>query len=144
MDSDLLLYQGIGDATGKIALAGSHASPKEIADVLHLHDIPMLNVEEGVLHLLTPTVVVGKCPLLHGRASKAMAFQICHGLTVTAGLLRRCLPVDALMITAAGMGQQATHQRRCLHAELLGSAALATVQKAVLTNVILRPWRDLG
>ena len=104
----------------------------------------MLNVKVGVFHLLAFTVVIGKRPVLHRWVSKAPAFQISHSLTVVVGLLLRRLPVDALLLTAAGMGQLTALQRRGLHAKLFRSAALAAVQKAILAGVILLPWRHLG
>ena len=65
-------------------------------------------------------------------------FQISHGLPVTAGLLLCRLPVKPLLLTAAGVGQQTALQRRGLHAKLFRSAALAAVQKPVLSGVVPR------
>ena len=81
---------------------------------------------------------MGERPASHSRVSEAPALQIGHGLKVTAGLLLRCLPVDALLLTAAGVGEQAALQRRGLHAKLFRGAALAAVQKPVLAGVVPR------
>ena len=137
-DGHLLLHQSVGDTTGEIAFASADTAPKQIADVFLLHGRPILDIEPGVFHLRTFPVVVGKYPIFHGGVSKAPALQFGHGLTVTAGLLLRCLPVDALLLTAAGVGEQAALQRRGLHAKLFRGAALAAVQKTVLAGVVSR------
>ena len=101
-DGNLFLHQRICDTSGKVAFPGANAPPQQIADILCEHCVPMLNIETGVFHLWAFAVVIGKCPVTHSRISEAPALQICHGLKVMAGLLLRCLPVDALLLTPAG------------------------------------------
>ena len=74
--------------------------------MLRQHGVPMLDIEMGVFHLRAFAVVIGKCPIAHSRIGEAPALQICHNLSVTAGLLLRCLPVNAFLLTLAGTGEQ--------------------------------------
>ena len=102
----------------------------------------MLDIEMGVFHLRAFAVVISERPLVHSRIGEAPALQICHNLTVTVGLLLRCLPVNAFLLTLAGTGEQPSLQRRLVHAKLLGSAALPAVQKPIRPGVV--SWLQLG
>lgn len=93
-------------SSGEIAFPCANAAPQQITDILRSHSLPILDIEMGVLHLRTFSVIVGKCPIPHGGVSKAPMFQIRYGLTVTAGFLLRLLPVKPFLLALAGTGEQ--------------------------------------
>src|SRR5699024_4246021 len=84
---DFFLHEGICDTARKITFAGADSPPKQIADILIFHGIPMLRIETGSASLWVLPVVILKSPFPHGGVDKAPAFQFFHGVKVPAAFL---------------------------------------------------------
>ena len=101
-DGDFFLHQGVCNTARKVAFAGSYTAPKEIADVLGLHGVPMLRIEPGNSCLGVPAVVVFKSPVTHGGIEKSPAFQVLYGVKVSA-LLFGSFTLNPLRLLAVAL-----------------------------------------
>ena len=98
----------------------------------------MLRIEVRKLHLRAFAVVVGKRPFPHFAVGKAPTLQFLYGLKVLPALSLRFLLIVLSLFALTTAGKQPALHGRLVHAELLGRAATAAVQKPVPARVVLR------
>ena len=130
VDGDFFLHEGVCDTARKVAFPGSHAAPKQAADIVGSHILPVFHIPAGQFGLRVSAVIVLKSPVPHGGVGKAPSFQFLHGVKVSA-LMLGGLTLNPLCPLAVTLCRVAVKPKQCLalrEVGFFGLMALAAVQ----------------